>query len=151
VAEAIFLNFVVGQAGCRRILLVTIKEAQWSRQAPHQNRPSKPRVFVDLGSILGISQDLHKLRQLLGAPAIIEPMISQAPPLDPALAAAQVTVAMTRVDRVRQQLFSVEQHRLVRLLVERVIITPANLELRLRPGGVGNFAADARQMEEEVA
>jgi hypothetical protein len=57
-------------------------------------------------------------------------MISQALALDPALAAAQVTLAMTQVDRVWQQLFLAEQQRLVRLLVERVIVTPTNLKLR---------------------
>jgi site-specific DNA recombinase len=56
-----------------------------------------------------------------------------------------------QVDRVWEQLFPAEQQRLVRLLVERVIVTPTNLELRLRPGGVGSLAADARQAVEAVA
>jgi site-specific DNA recombinase len=47
--------------------------------------------------------------------------------------------------------FPAEQQRLVRLLVERVIVSPTNLELRLRPGGVGSLAADARQAVEAVA
>jgi site-specific DNA recombinase len=63
--------------------------------------------------------------------------------LDPSLYEAQVTVAMTQVDRVWDQLFPAEQQRLVRLLVERVIVTPTNLELRLRPGGIHALAADA--------
>jgi site-specific DNA recombinase len=67
------------------------------------------------------------------------------------LDAAQVTVAMTQVDRVWEQLFPAEQQRLVRLLVERVIVTPTNLELRLRPGGVSGLAADARPFAGAVA
>ena len=55
------------------------------------------------------------------------------------------------VDRVWDQLFPAEQQRLVRLLVERVIVVPTNLELRLRPSGVGRLAADARQAAEAVA
>jgi len=92
-----------------------------------------------------------QLRQLLRAPEMVEAMIPQALALDPTLGAAQVTVAMTQVDRVWEQLFPAEQQRLVRLLVERVIVTPTNLELRLRPGGVGSLAADARQAVEAVA
>ncbi len=92
-----------------------------------------------------------QLRQLLRAPEMVEAMIPQAISLDPTLDAAQVTVAMTQVDRVWEQLFPAEQQRLVRLLVERVIVTPTNLELRLRPGGVGSLAADARQAAEAVA
>ena len=92
-----------------------------------------------------------QLRQLLRAPEMVEAMIPQAIALDPTLDEAQVTVAMTQVDRVWEQLFPAEQQRLVRLLVERVIVTPTNLELRLRPGGVGSLAADARQAVEVVA
>ncbi|MBX3712992.1 MAG: recombinase family protein [Lysobacter sp.] len=85
-----------------------------------------------------------QLRRVLRAPEMIEAMIPQAVALDPTLDDAQVTVAMTQVDRVWEQLFPAEQQRLVRLLVERVIVTPTNLELRLRPGGIGTLAADAR-------
>lgn len=82
---------------------------------------------------------------------MIEAIVPQAIALDPTLDEAQVTVAMTQVDRVWEQLFPAEQQRLVRLLVERVIVTPTNLELRLRPGGVGSLADDARQSVEKVA
>jgi site-specific DNA recombinase len=85
-----------------------------------------------------------QLRRVLRAPEMIEAMIPQAVALDPSLDEAQVTVAMTQVDRVWEQLFPAEQQRLVRLLVERVIVSPTNLELRLRPGGIGTLAADAR-------
>ena len=85
-----------------------------------------------------------QLRRVLRAPEMIEAMIPQAVALDPTLDEAQVTVAMTQVDRVWEQLFPAEQQRLVRLLVERVIVSPTNLELRLRPGGIGTLAAAAR-------
>ena len=78
-------------------------------------------------------------------------MIPQNVSLDPTLDQAQVTVALTQVERVWDQLFPVEQQRLVRLLVERVIVTPTNLELRLHPGGVDTRAAESRQADEGVA
>ena len=85
-----------------------------------------------------------QLRRVLRAPEMLEAMIPQAVALDPTLDEAQVTVAMTQVDRVWEQLFPAEQQRLVRILVERVIVTPTNLELRLRPSGIGTLAAEAR-------
>jgi hypothetical protein len=91
-----------------------------------------------------------QLRQVLRAPEMIAAMIPEAIALDPTLDEAQVTVAMTQVERVWDQLFPVEQQRLVRLLVEKVIVTPTNLELRLLPGGVGTLAAESRQTAEEV-
>lgn len=91
-----------------------------------------------------------QLRRVLRAPEMVEAMIPQAVALDPTLDAAQVTVAMTQVEQVWDQLFPAEQQRLVRLLVERVIVSPTNLELRLRPGGIGAIAADARLAADEV-
>lgn len=94
---------------------------------------------------------VSQLRRVLRAPEMIEAMIPQAVALDPTLDEAQVTVAMTQVDRVWEQLFPAEQQRLVRLLVERVIVSPTNLELRLRPGGIGTLAADSRPTAGVVA
>ena len=92
-----------------------------------------------------------QLRRVLRAPEMIEAMIPQAIELDPTLDEALVTVAMTQVDQVWEQLFPAEQQRLVRLLVEKVIVSPTNLELRLRPGGVGALAVESRPGEEAVA
>ena len=87
-----------------------------------------------------------QLRHLLRAPEMIEAMVAQAAAHDPTLDAAQVTVAMTQVDRVWDELFPAEQQHLVRLLVEKVIVTPTNLELRLHPLGIGALAAESRQV-----
>ncbi|MBX3595648.1 recombinase family protein [Sphingomonas sp.] len=92
-----------------------------------------------------------QLRRVLRAPEMIEAMIPQAVALDPTLDEAKVTVAMTQVDRVWDQLFPAEQERLVRLLVERVIVSPTNMELRLRPGGISSLAADASTTAGAVA
>ena len=92
-----------------------------------------------------------QLRRLLRAPEMVAAMVPQAVALDPTLDEAQITVAMAHVERVWDQLFPAEQQRLIRLLVERVIVTPTNLELRLRPGGVGILAGESRQAAEEAA
>ena len=54
----------------------------------------------------------------------------------------QVTVAINRIDLVWDQLFPLEQHRIVELLVERVIISPNELLFRMHPNGVENLALD---------
>ena len=51
---------------------------------------------------------------------------------DPSLDEAKITVAMTRLDTIWDQLFPAEQTRIVKLLVEKVIVSPNDLEVRLR-------------------
>ena len=54
----------------------------------------------------------------------------------------QVAVALNRIDLVWDQLFPLEQHRIVQLLVEAVIVSPNELQVKLRPNGVENLALD---------
>jgi site-specific DNA recombinase len=77
--------------------------------------------------------------------------------LDPTLDEAQVTVAMTRLDAIWEQLFPAEQQRIVRLLIEKVIVSPQDLEVRFRPNGIEVLELelqpepDAETIEEAVA
>ena len=54
----------------------------------------------------------------------------------------QVAVALNRIDLVWDQLFPLEQHRVLQLLVERVIVAPNELQVKLHPSGVENLALD---------
>jgi hypothetical protein len=67
---------------------------------------------------------------------------------------AQVTVAMTRLDAIWDQLFPAEQSRIVRLLVEKVIVSPNDLEVRLRANGIERLVLELRpepvEQQEEV-
>ena len=54
----------------------------------------------------------------------------------------QVAAAINRLDRIWDQLFPLEQHRIVGLLVERVIISPNELLVRMHPNGIENLALD---------
>ena len=71
-------------------------------------------------------------------------LLSQAVRLDPTLDEAKVTVAMTRLDAIWDQLFPAEQTRIVRLLVEKVIVSPTDLEVRLRANGIEQAVLDLR-------
>ncbi|SDZ13808.1 hypothetical protein [Nitrosomonas sp. Nm58] len=79
---------------------------------------------------------LDQLRAILRTPELIGEVLPQAVKLDPALDEAKVTVAMTRLDAIWEQLFPAEQTRIVKLLVERVIVSPNDLEVRLRANGI---------------
>ena len=65
---------------------------------------------------------LDQLRGILRAPELLGDVLSHAIKLDPSLDEAKVTVAMTRLDAIWDQLFPAEQTRIVKLLVEKVIV-----------------------------
>ena len=54
----------------------------------------------------------------------------------------QLAVALNRIDLVWDQLFPIEQNRIVQLLVDRVTISPNELQVKLHPNGVENLALD---------
>lgn len=87
---------------------------------------------------------LEQLRGILRAPALLGDLLSQASKLDSTLDEAKVTVAMTRLDAIWDQLFPAEQSRIVRLLVEKVIVSPTDLEVRLRANGIERVVLDLR-------
>jgi len=90
---------------------------------------------------------VEQLRRVFRAPAMIEEVAAQAIARDPTLDVAKVTVAMTQVDRIWDELFPAEQQRIVRLLVEKAIVTPTNLELRLHPLGIETLANEFRVVD----
>ena len=53
-------------------------------------------------------------------------------PGDPTLTKAHITVAMLRLGQILDQFSPVEQPRIARLLVEKVIVSPRDIEVRLR-------------------
>lgn len=57
---------------------------------------------------------------------------------------AQVTVAMTRLDAIWDQLFPAEQQRIVRLLIDKLVVSPNDIEVRFRPNGIEVLALELR-------
>jgi len=100
---------------------------------------------------------LEQMRRVLRAPQMIAGVTERAVRLDPAFDEAQVTVAMTRLEAIWDQLFPAEQQRIVRLLVEKVIVSPNDLEVRFRPNGIEVLALELQpepameSVEEAVA
>ena len=87
---------------------------------------------------------LDQLRAILRAPNLLGDMLPQAIKLDPTLDEAKITVAMNRLDAIWDQLFPAEQTRIVKLLVEKVIVSPNDLEVRLRANGIERLALELR-------
>lgn len=94
---------------------------------------------------------VDQLRRVMRAPEMIAEITPQAVALDPTLDEALVTVAMTQVDRVWGQLYPAEQKWPVRLLVDRVVVTLTNLEVRLRPCGIEALANEFRPVAQGEA
>jgi len=100
---------------------------------------------------------LEQMRRVLRAPAMVAGVAERAARLDPSLDEAQVTVAMTRLDAIWDQLFPAEQQRIVRLLIDKVIVSPDDIEGRFRPNGIEVLALELRPepapetLEEAVA
>lgn len=98
---------------------------------------------------------LDQLRSKLRAPEMLADVLPRARPLDPTLDEAKVSVTMLRLDAIWDQLFPAEQTRIVNLMVEKVIISPNNLEVRLRANGVERVVLEllpaAERLPDEVA
>lgn len=82
---------------------------------------------------------LEQLRGLLRSPDLLAEMVPIALKLDPTLDEAKVSVGMSQLDAVWDQLFPAEQTRIVKLLVEKVTLSPNNLEVRLRANGLAQL------------
>ncbi len=60
----------------------------------------------------------------------------------------QVAVALSRIDTVWEHLFPLEQHRIVQLLVERIVVSPRELQVQLHRNGIEHLVLDlARGVE----
>lgn len=79
---------------------------------------------------------LTQLREIMRSPPLLEQMIPSAIKLDDQLDEAKVTVAMTQLESIWDELFPAEQDRIVRLLVEKVIVSPDEIEVRMRLNGL---------------
>jgi site-specific DNA recombinase len=88
---------------------------------------------------------MEQLRAMLRSPTVLAEIVPQAKKLDPSLDEGKITVAMSRLDEIWNQLFPAERSRIVKLLVEKVIVSPNDLEVRLRANGIERLALEMRQ------
>jgi hypothetical protein len=87
---------------------------------------------------------VDQVRVLLRAPEIIVRTWRKAKQLMPGIAEGEVREALQRLEPLWNELFPSEQARVVQLLIERVDVSPAGLDIRLRTEGLMNIANDLR-------
>ena len=79
------------------------------------------------------------------APDILRGVVAKAIAFDSSIDEAKVTVAMLKLDQIWDQLFPPEQTRIIKLMVEKVIVSPNEIELRLRANGIERLVLELRQ------
>jgi DNA invertase Pin-like site-specific DNA recombinase len=92
---------------------------------------------------------VNQLRGLLRAPEIIVRTWRTARQSIGDIKEAEVREALARLDPLWDELFPAEQARIVRLLVERVDVSPDGADLRLRTEGLANLVTDLRAIKPE--
>jgi DNA invertase Pin-like site-specific DNA recombinase len=85
---------------------------------------------------------VDQLRALLQQPEIIVGTWQAARTRAPDLTEAEVRRALGELDPLWGQLFPAEQARIIRLLVERVVVSATGADIRLRVEGLGSLARD---------
>ncbi|WP_209315384.1 hypothetical protein [Haematospirillum sp. H1815] len=55
-----------------------------------------------------------------------------------------MTVTITRIDAIWYQLFPAKQTQIFKFLIEKVIVSPTDLEVRLRPSGIERLVPELR-------
>ncbi|OED43319.1 recombinase [Chromatiales bacterium (ex Bugula neritina AB1)] len=94
---------------------------------------------------------IEQLRSLLKAPPLTQQVATTIQQQGHSIDEAQVTAALNQIDRVWTQLFPDEQSRIVQLLVEKIIVKPDSLDIRLWPNGIERLALEITSAKQEVA
>jgi hypothetical protein len=95
---------------------------------------------------------VEQIRGLLKAPPITQQVAAIANKNGPSVDEAQVTIAFNQIDKVWEQLFPDEQSRIIKLIVEKIIVTPDNIDIRLWDNGIERLALEITDSaKQEVA
>jgi hypothetical protein len=92
---------------------------------------------------------VEQLRTVLRSPEMLADVIGHAMALDPMLDEAQVSVAMLKLDQIWDNLFPAEQTRIVKLLIEKIVISRTGMEVRLRPTGIELLTRELSRADEK--
>ncbi|MEO5354082.1 MAG: recombinase family protein, partial [Magnetococcus sp. XQGC-1] len=76
-------------------------------------------------------------RKILKAPEVVARAIRQVCKADSEISEGEVIELLTRLEPVWEELFPLEQNRLLQLLVETLVVTANGVELQLRVAGLG--------------
>ncbi len=102
---------------------------------------------------------LAQVRDVLNSPAVLQATCSELAAGEPQIDEAQVLIALRQFGAVWQQLFPEEQHRIVQLLVRRVQVSEAGVQIQWHEHGwrqlagelaPGSLGAELRELELEA-
>jgi site-specific DNA recombinase len=85
---------------------------------------------------------INQVRTLLRAPEILVRTSHRVGQTTKDISEAEVRDALERLDPLWDELFPAEQARIIKLLVERVDVSPDGLDIRLRTEGLANLTAE---------
>ncbi len=83
---------------------------------------------------------VSQLHDILKSPTVIQQTATASKDFGDSIDEAQTTVAMLHLDKVWSQLFPDEQSRIVKMLVDKVIVDSDNIELHLRHNDIQELA-----------
>jgi hypothetical protein len=89
-----------------------------------------------------IEAAVDQVRALLSQPEVVVGTWLAARAEAPGLKEGEVREALARLDRLWGELFPAEQARIIRALVERVVVGPDGADIRLRVEGLGGLVRD---------
>ncbi len=95
---------------------------------------------------------VEQIRGILKTPPVTQQVASIVQEKDHDIDEAQVTVALNKIDNVWEQLFPDEQSRIIKLMVEKIIVKPDNIDIRLWENGIERLALEITDSaKQEVA
>ena len=94
---------------------------------------------------------IEQVKHLLRTPPITKKTAEIASVTDNQIDEAKITVALNKIETVWGQLFPDEQTRIVKLLIEKVIIYPDSIDIRLRDNGIEQLALEIMNNNQEAA
>ncbi|MBF0311711.1 MAG: recombinase family protein [Magnetococcales bacterium] len=88
---------------------------------------------------------LNQVRSLLKSPQVVARAIRQVRKADPAMGEREIIELLTSLDPVWEELFPLEQNRLLHLLVNKVVVSASGIDLQLRVAGLGALVGELTQ------
>lgn len=93
---------------------------------------------------------LHQLQSIFAAPEMIVETWKQASRLDDSITEHEVRTALTDVFPVWNELFPKEQERLLHLMLEKVVLHPQHVDVRVRADGLDSLVRELGSRHKQI-
>lgn len=90
----------------------------------------------------------HRVRKLFQAPEMVTRVWKKTKETEPGIREATLVNAMKKIDPIWNELFPIEQNRLLHLLIEKVVLTTTDLEVQIRVDGINSLIAELTDDDE---